>query len=99
VAITPASFILWDVDTTGADSTANLPASGTAANGEFHLFKASGATTTGALTINAGAGNTIELFQLQGTFGASTTIPENWNTGWEVGYVYQLANTRWIQVF
>ena len=94
--------ILWVYDTTGADGVYNLPASGTAVNGEFHLIKAQGATTTGALTINAGTGNTIELFQQQGSYsasGGSTTIPENWNTGWIVGYVYNGATSQWVEIF
>ena len=60
------------------------------------------ATTTGALTINAGTGNTIELFQQQGSYsasGGSTTIPENWNTGWIVGYVYNGATSQWVEIF
>ena len=89
----------WLVTTTGADCTANLPASGTAVNGEVHVFKATGVTTTGALTINAGSGNSIEQWQSQGTYGASATVPENWNTGWIAGYKYISALTTWIQIF
>ena len=91
----------WLFDTTGASGTINLPASGTAVDGEVHFFKATGATTPGGLLINAGVGNTIELWQQQGSFsatGGSTTVPPQTNTGWIAGFKYYAANFQWVEI-
>ena len=94
---TAANCIVFD--TTGAAGTVNLPAFGTALIGEMHEVHGVGATTTGALTINAGAGNTIELYGAPGTFsapGGSTTIPAGSSPGWQYALKYDLISTRWL---
>jgi hypothetical protein len=86
-------------DTTGAAGVVNLPASGTAADGEEHLVKGRGATTTGSMTVNAGAGNTIESYASPGTFsgsGGAAVIAAATHAGWIASWKYQLSTTEWI---
>ena len=86
-------------DSTGASGTVTLPTSALALDGEEHQVKATGATTTGALTVNAGTGNTIELYTAPGTFSASggaSVIPVSSAQGWSCTWRYQQSTARWI---
>jgi hypothetical protein len=86
-------------DTTGAAGVVNLPASGTAADGEEHLVKGRGATVTGSMTLNAGAGNSIESYASPGTFsgaGGAAVIATTVHPGWIASYKYQASNSEWI---
>lgn len=90
-----------NVDTTGAATAVDLPAAGSVPDGQIFEVRGLGATNVGACTVNAGAGNTIELYATPGTFSgsggasviATTTLP-----GWGVQWRYDLTNTRWIIV-
>ena len=83
-------------DTTGAAGLVNLPASGTAVDGEEHLVKGLGATVTGSMTVNAGSGNTVESYASPGTLTGAAIIATTVHAGWVANWKYQLSTHEWI---
>lgn len=83
-------------DTTGAAGLVNLPASGTAVDGEEHLVKGLGATVTGSMTVNAGSGNTVESYASPGTLTGAAVIATTVHAGWVANWKYQLSTHEWI---
>lgn len=85
---------MWDVDTTGAAVTFNLPT--TPSDGDWFCWKAIGATFVNPITFTARGGAAVELYSTQGTFSGangSTTSPQN--PGMSSWMKYNAGSTRW----
>lgn len=78
-------------DTSGAQTTINLPTAAAAINGQMQLVKLTG-NMLSPVIINAGAGTTVELANAPGTFGASTWLPIQ---GSSFFLKYDKATTQW----
>ena len=83
------------VDTTGAATGANLPSSSVAFDGQIFAAHGIGASMSEGFTITAGSGTTMEDPNNAGTVGAGPFVVRN-VPGFNVTYVYQAANTRWL---
>ena len=92
--LSQAAIQYWDVNTTGATVTFNLPAAPN--DGDFFAWKAIGATFVNGIVINANTGQTVELYNAPGTFSASagsTTSPTT--VGMSSWLKYNAGSTRW----
>jgi hypothetical protein len=90
--LTPtAAQTFLSCDSTGAQTTVNLPAAASAFDGQIQLVKLTGATVT-PVVVNAGAGTTVELLNASGTFGAQTYLTDQ---GQAAFFKYDLATTSW----
>ena len=98
ISVPPQTATLfYAIDSTGAQTTFDLPASGSAIDGQTVIFKLVGASVANPVLLTAGAGTTVENPGNAGNFSATAGTVSIAQQGAIFGIKYQAASTRWIQ--